>query len=75
MLCPQKAVAFSKIFGEPEHISSYNVGADVGIGPYSQAGRCIRIRGKSPCMCSISRRADRVVRPYETGAYRSQTVP
>ena len=38
--------------------------ADVGIGPYSKAGSCIRIRRTfSENRCIL--RADRVVRPYK----------
>ena len=42
---------------------------DVGIDPYKQVEKCIRIRSGFPKKHCIQR-ADRVVRPYEAALYR-----
>ena len=57
---PADYTVFTEIFGE--FVTSQR--ADVGIGPYSQMRRCIRIR-RGFLKKHGFRRADRGVRPYE----------
>ena len=56
---PADYTVFTEIFGE--FVTSQR--ADVGIGPYSQMRRCIRIRRGFLNKARLS--ADRGVRPYE----------